>query len=189
MNIPPELEKFANFMAKNPPPDNCKVGKFYKVPCFVWDKKMHGLKVTPVIGTVHEDTEIINFPVWHIHPDTRFIQLDSHEPKARFGKVVNLTDASNFTAKYYKELQQTARLELRRKKCINAEPLFWPPVEYMQSLQAAYADHRVVNGICPHRGISLSCGRLLANGARQCPGHGLAWNEDGSMAYPIEVTP
>lgn len=184
------LERFAKFMAENPSPVNCEAGKFYDVPCFSHDKTTRQNRIKgwrkwlPLIGPLHEDAEIVGFPYYHIHVDTRFIKFDGiyqQWPGELLGAPLCLT-GPDYWQTGYKLMHDLAILEVRRLKCYQSEPPPHPDVvPWRRAMENAYAHCRATNGLCPHRGIPLACGREISPGVRQCPGHGLAWDDDGQM--------
>lgn len=185
---PHNLERFATFMAANPSPVNCEAGKFYNVPCLSHHYTTRASKYkgwgkwTPLIGPVHEDKEIASFPIWHIHVDTRFLAfrgIYKEIPGRLLGAPVCFDDSRRSD---FFNIRQDAILEVRRLKCRQSEPPPFPDgVHWRRAMEDAHAHCRVTNGLCPHRGIPLACGREIAPGVRQCPGHGLAWDSDGQM--------
>jgi len=188
MTIPANLQRFADFMATHPSPEGCVAGRFYRVPCishpilkrnsFNWSNWI------PLIGTLHQDIEHIGFDTWHIHVDTRFLTLSNRyqsESRALI-QVVSLSSNSaqrGFYNQIHLDIARNAVLELRRLKCRRPVPPVFPEAAWASALQDAHAGCRIVDGLCPHRGIPIACGRHLAPGVRQCSGHGLAWDDDG----------
>jgi hypothetical protein len=191
---PANLQRFADFMAANPSPENCVAGRFYLVPCISHPRLQaqydtQWAEWIPLIGSLHEDSEHIGFMPWHIHVDTRFLTISAYPPRnddeklhRALARPVSILVPGRFNNSYYADLQENALLQMKRKRCRRADPPAWPSdAQWMGSLQAAYAGSRVTNGLCPHRGIPVACGKELSPGVRQCPGHGLAWNEAGCM--------
>jgi hypothetical protein len=189
--MPPALRRFAEFLAANPSPTDVVAGKFYMVPCAThpdgttWRFRT---KRVPLLGTVHEDRDIVGFKPWHIHVDTRFLS---------FPKVNILTDPYSdmrvlgtplsFSDFWFDEEKITrwgnANLSMRLMKARRAEPPEWLKgiARWMPALESSYADASAACGVCPHRQIPLSAGRDMGNGVRQCPGHGLCWDREGRM--------
>ena len=179
--IPANMQRFAKFMAANPSPVNCVVGRYYNLPCINLSVKTsyHSFwgKWVPLIGPPHQDNEIVNFPYWHIHTDTRFLTLDDSPPALHAaGAPVCFGGPYH---EFFQNIINNSNLQVKRLQCRRAEPLAFPSAPWRGDLQNAYADSRAVDGICPHRGIPIACGHQLAPGLRQCPGHGLVWSEDG----------
>jgi hypothetical protein len=182
--IPANMQRFADFMAANPSPVNCVIGRYYNLPCINLGSKAshHSFwgEWVPLIGPPHQDKEIVNFPYWHIHTDTRFLTLDdSYRSSYASGAPVCFGGPSPYLDKVYEDLINNSTLQVKRLQCRRAKPLAFPFAPWRKELQNAYADSHAVDGICPHRGIAIACGHRLAPGLRQCPGHGLVWSEDG----------
>lgn len=193
---PTNLQRFADFMAANPSPENCVAGRFYLVPCISYpglqtQYETQWAEWIPLIGSLHEDSEHIGFTPWHIHVDTRFLTISAFGASELFrernelhalARPVSISVPQGWSNSHYAALQENALLEMKRKRCRRSDPPAWPSnAQWMGSLQAAYAGSRVTNGLCPHRGIPVACGKELSPGVRQCPGHGLAWDEAGCM--------
>jgi hypothetical protein len=197
MNIPTNLQRFADFMATHPSPEGCVAGRFYRVPCvshpILKNSRFNWGTWIPLIGTLHQDIEHIGFDPWHIHVDTRFltikILLDKyHSESSALGRVLNLSGHSahqGFYDKKYLDIASNAVLELRRLQCRRPVPPVFPEAKWASALEKAHAGCRIVDGLCPHRGIPLACGRHVAPGVRQCPGHGLAWDDDGRQVRMV----
>lgn len=202
---PTNLQHFADFMAANPSPENCVAGRFYLVPCISHPRlqvqyNTQWAEWIPLIGSLHEDSEHIGFTPWHIHVDTRFLTISVAGSSEFFRKrnerralatPVALLVPQIWNSIHFADLQENALLEMKRKRCRRADPPAWlSGAQWMGSLQAAYAGSRVTNGLCPHRGIPVACGKELSSGVRQCPGHGLVWDKAGYMvAQPCYNTP
>jgi len=189
MTIPANLQRFADFMAAHASPEGCIAGRRYMVPCISHSKlkrKSFGwVNWIPLIGPLHEDQEHVGFKPWHIHVDTRFLTLPfngSFEESWALGRPVCFADNGLGNVAHYDlylDIANNAVLELRRLQCRRPWPALFPQAPWAEGLQKAHAGCRVGDGLCPHRGIPIACGRYVAPGVRQCPGHGLAWNEDG----------
>jgi hypothetical protein len=198
-------ERFSAFLAANPSPRDCIPGKMYSVPCIShpdvsrfskWSKGWGAY--VPLIGAFHEDAAVVGFDPWHIHVDQRFItyppDLDAMQQASLLGAVVTLStwahdplDESPPTD-HYAKLRSEAVLVVRRMMCRRAEPPQFPEAKWREALEKAYSDCKLIDGRCPHRGIDIACGRQLRPGVRQCPGHGLAWNDDGTL-HPLGANP
>jgi hypothetical protein len=203
--MPPGLKWIADFMAANPLPENTEEGKFYIVPCIEWHDKwikrnFGNSGIAPLIGTVHEDRDIIGFKPWHIHVDTRFLRLKKDgynlDPVKALGAPVCLTSGMFGQEEYWDTLIPMlldAKVSMRRRRCVRSQPEGWPSDwRFIDPLEKAYATHCAVNGTCPHRGLPLSGGRDMGNGVRQCFAHGLCWRPDGRMVRRqelVEVVP
>jgi len=196
MNIPAKLQRFADFMAAHSSPESCVAGRFYRVPCISHSKlknyRFSWGKWIPLIGSLHQDIEYVGFEPWHIHVDTRFLTLSGngcYSESLALGRVVTLSGPSGWKGLYderYLDIADNAVLELCRLQCRRPVPPVFPQAEWAGALRRAHAGCRIVGGLCPHRGIPIACGRHVAPGVRQCPGHGLAWDDDGRNARMVE---
>jgi hypothetical protein len=197
--MPPALRRFAEFLAANPSPAEVVEGQFYRVPCATLEGERwrHGkCKHIPLLGTVHEDLDLIGFPYWHVHVDTRFLAIGNslhfvsqnsiqtiRGDQRLLGQPLCLSARENgihgdvITSKWAE-----ADLSLRKLKARRSEPGEWPSRCFQRELEDAYADTSAACGICPHQRIPLSAGRDMGNGVRQCAGHGLCWDHEGRMA-------
>jgi hypothetical protein len=195
--MPPALRRFADFLATNPSPVDVVAGKFYWVPCATHSsgKKWRGFRDgtsrsrhVPLVGTVHEDREMIKFDAWHIHVDTRFLSIPQRSDQRiqqeynllALATPLSLTDAWLDADK--PSDWGDAVLSLRRLRARRAEPPVWDELtRWTRPLEDAYADASAACGTCPHKQIPLSAGRDMGNGVRQCPGHGLCWDREGRL--------
>jgi hypothetical protein len=183
--MPSELQRFVEFLAANPSPVGVIVGKYYMVPCAEWpysQRKKHYPQFIPLLGTVHEDKDIIGFTPWHIHVDTRFLTMKLYQQEATaLARPFSLTGAWLDTDTLLEEA--SANLVLRKTKARRANPPEWPiPSSYwLPALESTYANASAACGVCPHRQIPLSAGRDMGNGVTQCPGHGLCWDRNGKL--------
>ncbi|MEY3462448.1 MAG: hypothetical protein RLZZ468_226 [Cyanobacteriota bacterium] len=196
--MPPALRRFDEFLAANPSPTDVVAGRFYWVPCAThpdgkrWPDFRHEgggvIAHVPLIGTVHEDRDIVGFTPWHIHVDTRFITIPSHQYPGDQESADATALARPLSLTAYWDPDKTlhwaaAVLSLRRIRARRSEPPEWSSrlVRWIPALEDAYADASAACGVCPHRQIPLSAGRDMGNGVRQCPGHGLCWDGEGRL--------
>jgi hypothetical protein len=148
-----------------------------------------------LIGTLHQDIEHVGFEPWHIHVDTRFLTLSDngcYSESRALGRPVTLSGSSEWKGLYderYSDIAGNAVLGLRRLKCRRPVPPAFPEAKWASALQEAHAGCRIVDGLCPHRGIPIACGRHVGPGVRQCPGHGLAWDDDGRQLRMVRPGP
>ena len=184
---PTGYEHIRKFLEINQSPVSCVAGKMYKVPCIrheLLGPRWKGW--IPLVGNIHEDADVIGFDPWHVHADWRFLPPALDE----LSRVVTLSPGTLrlHWSKIYHLIRVNADLEVRRKMCRRAEPPTWPEQSsFRGKLEDAYSGCRLIGGhICPHRGINVACGNELRPGLRQCPGHGLAWNQDGTL-HRLEV--
>src|SRR6185436_9576523 len=59
---------------------------------------------------------------------------------------------------------------------------------YMPALAKSLARGQMLREICPHRGVPLSAGRILANETVECPYHGWRFRKSGSCAKIPSLT-
>lgn len=148
-----------------------KIGCFYKVPT-VRGKIYHVDRDWPVLGPKHEDAKYISFPYQHFHVDWRFV------PER---------DLKQITSGHLSPLLGLPLVEgvgllnallpppvIRRRQCHRGFPIF-PRAIWDGNLQAAFAEHKLKDMICPHRGLPLN-GCPMDGDIVTCPGHGLKWN-------------
>ena len=189
--MPPALRRFAEFLAANPSPTDVVAGKFYRVPCATHpDGKTwrFGVKHVPLLGTVHEDSDIVGFRPWHIHTDTRFLSFQNCSPLPFAGPALRALSTPLTLTDYWSDdviltRWAFANLSMRLMKARRADPPEWLTgiAHWMPDLESSYASASAGCGVCPHRQIPLSAGRNMGNGVRQCPGHGLCWDREGRI--------
>ena len=165
-----------------------EVGKYYRVPCVLAHKRFWcGAGWVPVIGPLHEDAEIINFPDEHFHIDWRFVMPRMLKRAQAFGIMSEFARPIQLqTSKFYGYQQQIVldgpvvkrRLCRREFGDYPRHKSGWQPI-----LDSAYRDCKLKPGmVCPHRGIPLESVRAV-DGVVTCPGHGLRWNvKTGALA-------
>jgi hypothetical protein len=197
MNIPANLQRFADFMTTHSSPEGCVAGRRYMVPCIshptLKNSRFNWGQWVPLIGTLHQDIEHIGFDPWHIHVDTRFLTIkislnNYYSESSALGRVLTLSGHSahqGFHDQKYLDLASNAVLELRRLQCRRPVPPVFPQARWAGGLQEAHAGCRIIDGLCPHRGIPIACGRHVGPGVRQCPGHGLGWDDDGRQVRMV----
>lgn len=191
VSINANIDRFIEFMSTNPSPEDCTLGGYYDVPCigseFLGTLMKEWGEWIPLIGPPHDDLDVMGDPRWHIHIDTRFIGFPSHyslkDKEHSIQYIIVLTHPLNDSIYpiAMNNLRDKSLLKVRRMECIRSNPLKYPGAPWRGKLEEAYANHTVLKGRCPHRGILVKCGRLLQEGVYQCPGHGLIWEDDGKM--------
>jgi hypothetical protein len=138
--------------------------------------------VVPLFGAAHHDREVIGFQPEHYHIDWRFASSQAYaaawkgrwyaEKGAEKALVVDLSDVLR---------TDVAELTLRR----HAPEYPILPSSWQPSLEAAYADKKLLPGMtCPHRGAKLSSCQQ-ADGCVRCPLHGLKWNVATGALVPL----
>lgn len=164
------------------------IGKMYRVLCVnVNDGHRYAAYIRngwlPVVGTAHDDTEIIGVSGRHYHIDWRFTKMGDigeFESARKFGRVIwerNVIGKPLFMRR--KLLRQMDEFPIRIPNFGGGSS----PIVFIPRLEAAYRDVKLKQNcmLCPHRGISLA-GVPEKDGVRVCPGHGLAWRiSDGAM--------
>jgi hypothetical protein len=188
--MPPALQRFVDFLAANPSPTEVVAGKYYLVPCAIMPpgRTWTGLKRVPLLGTVHEDRDVIGFQAWHIHVDTRFLHGHLDGNYMLLARPLSITSNWPFEDKSLDPLAK-GELDVRRFRAVRSEPPELPPgiAQWKADLEDLYADASAACGVCPHRQIPLTAGRDMGDGVRQCPGHGLCWDREGRLVRQ-EVT-
>ena len=136
----------------------------------------------PLIGTEHEDAEIIGFPHSHWHIDWRFAT------EGFYGRSLSweLTPHGTVFTRQSARNDPNFHGDIRRKrmKCKRPMPEFPGEtlVKWLPKLEQLFENRTMTNMICPHRGMPLT-GCPVKDGVVVCPGHGLAWNiENGRLA-------
>lgn len=176
-------------MFANPSLEDCTFGGYYDVPCigseFLNPIMKEWGEWVPLIGSPHDDLDVMGDPRWHIHIDTRFIKFPPHyslkDKENSIQYIIVLTHPINdvIYPKLMNNLRNRSLLRVRKMKCIRSNPLKYPDAPWGNKLRDVYAEHKVLEGRCPHRGFSVKCGRLVRDGVYQCPGHGLMWDIKG----------
>ena len=172
----------------------------YHVPCVrvgsedPWGREE--VRWWPIQGRWHEDSEIIEFPLWHWHIDWRFVSSDE---RASAGSNSFLLPAKVITAAMIRPVGEcgpdvdavegpegslpgaASALWLRHEiRTMAAEgAALWPhDTRWMKALEQRYANARLggANGwICPHQGADLETVAGAGQDTVQCPLHGLRW--------------
>lgn len=168
-----------------------EVGNSYLVPCV--RGRYQGIDGDwPVIGPAHEDAEHLNFAYWHYHVDVRFVpapmfqRLAAEEPLygEHFARVFPLMCHHGmplfFTRGYF------PAPVLRRRRCARQWQYYdmTAVAPWMQTLEHAYRDARLVRGRCPHRAADLRSLPVDETGCVECPLHGLVWHVASGRMVP-----
>jgi hypothetical protein len=81
----------------------------------------------------------------------------------------------------FPNLQHEPEIKWAHRAAIHPNPHPYR-IREIEALEIYYQSCRVGrDGRCPHQGLPIAAGRLLADGSRLCPGHGLRWAADGSL--------
>lgn len=157
------------------------VGKIYDVP--VSESILGGLvfkkgEYFPTLGSPHSDPEI-GADYQHIHVDWRFVSKSQFKRSTRrVGRQDRGQEYVTVIVIKQESVGFPKRMKMRCKRIAFEFPMSDSVGVPLQKIYASAVDKC---NICPHRGISL-VGAPVVNGARVCPGHGLAWNlETGKM--------
>jgi hypothetical protein len=117
---------------------------------------VHGVAVIPPAHVDHEDPCI----GLHLHIDRRFHRVPD-------GAVVMIPPGTEPTMEWMQQIY------------LNPDPFRHREVHALEIYHQSCRVGR--DGRCPHQGLPIAAGRLLADGSRLCPGHGLRWAADGSL--------
>lgn len=160
------------------------IGRIYNVPAIEWGGGVQGKEAKPywssptlpILGGLHNDREVIGFEDDHWHVDWRFVGAHAH---ALAGSFISRH------AKVIKGFLTTGVIHRVHRRCKRPHEIFkFRPSTWMPELEKHYKDAVLPKCLkCPHRGISL-VGAPIENGARVCPGHGLAWNIETGKLQP-----
>jgi hypothetical protein len=154
-----------------------EVGKFYRIPTV---KVMYNFvfSIWPVLGTWHEDAEMINFPDYHYHFDARFLTerqaevVDDNAIRPGEGVFKNVV------------LYEASEIVVRLRKCRRIYAKYPAArVPWMGALEAEYGRNVLKSAVCPHRRTPLD-GLQVENGCVTCPLHGLLWNCETGKLQP-----
>lgn len=133
-------------------PVQVELGCVYPVPC-INDEVGN---TTPVFPRPHADDEpefFVNVEE-HFHIDNRFVQADSHTVLRARGKKLFIQE-----------------LPCLKEQHVPPQNIIWLHLALLKH----YANYRMKNDICPHKGMPI------INGT--CTGHGLKWNHDGYLKH------
>lgn len=159
-----------------------EIGKFYQVPCVLgtWESRR---TYWPVLGSLHEDGEIIQFPWKHYHIDWRFVTDRLLGADMAYSFAFGLHRGQHVYAKPLMigpriNTDGLGRPSLRRRKCHreHALPFDVKKVAWLPKLEKAHAACKLAGKVCPHRGYDLTHEPVDAQGFVTCPLHGLRWN-------------
>jgi Rieske [2Fe-2S] domain len=190
--IPKELEEIAAFAREHQPPAQVEAGKMYQVPCLTSPRfrrrSLNWTGTVPLLGTVHEDSDLVGFKPWHVHVDWRFVKPTKDKRfvngESHDGNQYNLANVLTLS---YEPLVYSSQdqdftfwndvtCEIKLKLCRFTTPYPWitpDDVPFRAKLQQHFQHCDATGGLCPHRGLPLSYARNMGNGRLQCPLHGL----------------
>ena len=128
----------------------------------------------PITSGEHEDSEVINYPWQHFHVDWRFVSQKImrwylRELPMLYAVVVMRTNAHG-------EMQALGQPAMKRMTYKRPWPTYpFHKAKWLPKLQEKFACASILNGKCPHRGVSVADmkrdGDILT-----CPAHGLRWH-------------
>lgn len=161
-------------------------GRFYMVPAvqFNWLGKF---ALWPVLGPLHTDADILNFPSPHYHVDARFVSKSlARRVSSHGGDAAALAQRFPLAQRRYDSAEvPRGRPALHRMKCQTSEfPYHFHAQPVISTLRTAYGDLspskraepiRLADGriLCPHRKVDLSAFKPDDEGVVTCPLHGL----------------
>lgn len=173
--------------------DAPKVGRWYMVP--VVRHPWHGVTDDwPVLGPLHHDAEIFNFPHLHYHVDARFLtyrQAEMALSGRRRGARLTRDEELAFVCTGYPLCNidgpglDKGRPLLKRLRCARhgvgtplgvASGVGLPQLVKLERKYGRPAEPRRVKGgrlLCPHQKVDLSQFPVDKDGLVTCPLHGL----------------
>ena len=162
--------------------EKLEIGRFYLVPT-VYGPLDFRMDYWPVLGPMHDDKEVIGFPLSHYHYDFRFFNADQWAYVLRYtggGVVHGVVMCDNPDSE-----TKPGPIIFRRRKCQREYPEF--PFKRAESgwlpkLREKYEAVIMKDLTCPHKGASLRGLAVSEAGCVTCPLHGLRWNiETGEL--------
>lgn len=151
-----------------------------------------GGTLTPILGGLHEDREVIGFRPDHIHVDWRFVWHARFEfiqrsmGDRRLVRPFSLLGLPLSIGMAISEHYRTGEMQPERRdmECKRVFDVFPESAPWMAELERHYRNARACKNVCPHRGISLVGAPEDDRGARVCPGHGLSWDKKTGALRP-----
>lgn len=163
--------------------ETLEIGKIYLVPT-VYGPMGLRMDYWPVLGPMHEDKEVIGFPLSHYHYDFRFFNSDQWAYALRYTRGGALHGAVMCHNLNYPEAKP-GPITFRRRKCQRKYPEFpFGKAErgWLPELREKYQASIMKDLTCPHKGASLRGLPIDEAGCITCPLHGLKWNvESGKL--------
>ena len=192
-DAPSGVEKRVGELLRVEDVEELTIGEFYDVPAVKWSADMDRGRsrstsapywfpgIIPIMGPAHNDAEFIHFPEDHWHCDWRFV--DERRWRRAVFYSIGEPEYGRALGKPISVKNTTGEILRVRRQCRRAHPIFPGFAQWLPALEAAYRDQNARCGVCPHRGIRLA-GAPVVNGARVCPGHGLAFNVETGALQP-----
>ena len=191
-----------------PLPEHLEIGQRYKRPCIRTNWQNMGPLWLPVIGSIHSDPEHVQADFPHVHVDYRFLTPETREELLKqmaeqhlIFKIhpVHATPISSIWPEHLDAPIQLTDEGLdtipeNTWMAIQPHAYMGPYPEYpehivhwLRQLSAAYANHTLVDALCPHQGTDLSGIDPDQHGVITCPLHGLKWSaRTGRIIMPPE---
>lgn len=144
----------------------------------------------PLLGTMHEDRQLIGFIHDHIHVDWRFVshaQIEFITGQVRYENPDRtMFSLLGFPLSVGYAISIGANQKRIPLECKRTFAVFPDDSKWMADLERAYIGKRACKDICPHRGISLVDAPEDPNipGSRVCPGHGLCFDRETGVLRP-----
>lgn len=194
-----------------PLPDKLVTARRYRRPCIraKWlDLKTQWL---PVIGSIHSDPDHVRADFLHAHIDYRFLTqktrdhlIEKMEESNQILKInpihslpisvvwpLDVAKPIQISDDRLEHIPENSWLKVQSRQYLGPFPEYPEHiVPWHRALSEAYADHTLVNAICPHQGTDLSGIEPDQEGVITCPLHGLKWRaRTGRIVMPAESRP
>ena len=185
-------------------PGQATIGRIYEVPLAFLARDYSIIfrrgECVPIIGPGHDDPEINPQLGRHWHIDWRFVDARAYRRTVGLRGGVRFPNATGNSFRSSRILMADIIHHLDRgaRKCRRLPVQFptgfqdalgfWHELKWQASLEQIHAKDSAACGKCPHRGFPLQ-GQPFVEGTRVrvCPGHGLAWDEEGRLVPRREI--
>lgn len=159
-----------------------EVGKFYSVPVVRTLDNHRPTGYVPILGPLHSDAGIINFPHEHWHIDWRF----ASKPLWAYASGIWRSESHCYSVVQQPRavpswglkplIDEKFGVQVMRMKCKREFPSYpYSKAVWLTELKKKFAGCTLKPGrICPHQGVPVvgpADGDIVT-----CPGHGLRWN-------------
>ena len=195
-------------LRRTPTVRNMHQGRYYDVPHLraIWN--FQGPKWWPVLGTTHDDTQILKFERPHRHVDFRFLRKTDRgmlyspgtpiHPAFIIPIIMVAPDLPWYRDPYspldqiplsklpLADLPVTTYFRTMRRRFNQPWPRHPGQIfPWMSDLEQAYNQARLSEtGFCPHQGTDLSGYTPDQAGIIECPLHGLRWDAATGALQP-----
>lgn len=174
ITLPVSIDKAGMIPVDEPVP-----GGYYWVSFVNVERVKKTPKWMPILGPLHEDKAVINFPYLHWHMDWRFASQGYYEDRLKLcvdpARIHMFIVNASYGYAQKKTTPDITTIHRRFVKCRRLMPPYPEKVRWGQQLEAAFADTKMKCLTCPHRGLPLDP-RMAKDGVITCTGHGLKWN-------------